>query len=63
MQLNDMPLERFGLEPSSEAPAMNMVEKIIRDGDGYKKVQVPAGIDPGFAYNVGERGLLLPDRS
>ncbi len=44
-------------------PPLNTVEKIIRDGDGYKKVQVPAGIDPGFAYNVGERGLVLSDKS
>ncbi|MFK5980868.1 MAG: phage minor head protein [Rhizobiaceae bacterium] len=59
MQLNDSLMKRFGFEVSEQAPPMNVVEQIVRDGNEYKKVSTPQGIDPGFAYNAGERGLLL----
>ncbi len=63
MALNNRQLKRFDKKVSEQAPPMNWVEKITRDGDSYKKVQVPAGIDPGFAFNIGERGLKLPPKS
>lgn len=59
-QLNQRMMDRWGYE-LGEAPPINMVEKIIRVDGEYERVNVPAGIDPGFAFNAGERGLLLPE--
>ena len=60
VQLADYDLARYGYEVTPEAPKIEMVIKYVRDKDGNKKlVEVPKGIDPGFAYNVGEVGLKL----
>lgn len=41
-----------------EAPAINMVEVIVgKNGSNPRKVWVPEGIDPGFAYNPGKAYL------
>ena len=55
-------LMRFGLKVG-EAPPDNYVIRFVRGADGVKRpVQVPAGIDPGFAFNPGEIGMgLVPD--
>ncbi len=47
-----------------EAPEMDWQEKEIRQSDGTTRtVRVPNGIDPGWAYNVGETawGSQLPE--
>ncbi|MCB1463252.1 MAG: minor capsid protein [Nitratireductor sp.] len=61
--LNDRDLVRYQLTPSEQAPALNPVVKIIRVDGVPTRVLVPAGIDPGFAYNVGDVGLSLPPGS
>ena len=62
MALNDRQLKRFDMKVSDEAPPMNWVDKITKQGDDYQTVKVPGGIDPGFAFNIGERGLKLPPK-
>lgn len=60
-QLSDRDLERYGLTATPKAPPLKTVIKFVRDVDGTQKpVEVPAGIDPGFAVNFGQFGLLLP---
>lgn len=60
-QLSDRDLERYGLNVTPEAPPLNPVIKFVRGVDGIRKaVDVPLGVDPGFAVNFGEIGLLLP---
>lgn len=59
-QLNDRDLVRYGLTVSEAAPVVESVTKTVRGKDGVQRqVAVPKGIDPGFAYNVGEVGLGL----
>ncbi|MGE0256938.1 MAG: PBECR2 nuclease fold domain-containing protein [Alphaproteobacteria bacterium] len=63
-QLSDRDLERFGYAPSAAAPpggSRSWTNK--RTGE---RMRVPAGIDPGFGYNVGRShtaGLVPPPRS
>jgi hypothetical protein len=42
----------------SEGPAFFMVKRVVNTPDGPIVVEVPEGIDPGFAYNVGLAGLV-----
>lgn len=60
VQIDERDLVRYKLEVG-EAPPLNRVTKIIKTKTGYREVLVPAGIDPGFAYNAGEVGLQLPE--
>lgn len=47
-------IRRFGWKISKEAPPSEMVEHTLNTPDGPKKIMVPQGIDPGWAYNPGE---------
>lgn len=55
--LSERDLERRGLEPSTAAPQERIVRKVVRDTQGSRVVEVPEGIDPGFAYNPGKAAL------
>lgn len=59
-QLSDRDLARYGLTPSPAAPPLNPVIKFVKIDGVLTPVEVPAGIDPGFAYNPGRIGLDLP---
>lgn len=57
--LSGRDLIRFGLTVTSEAPPLNTVIKFLRDQTGtLVPVDVPAGIDPGFAVSFGTVGLF-----
>ncbi|MEM5789966.1 MAG: phage minor head protein [Syntrophobacteraceae bacterium] len=44
-----------GVKLVEEAPEIRMIDHQVRQSDGtIKTVSVPEGIDPGWAYNVGE---------
>jgi SPP1 gp7 family putative phage head morphogenesis protein len=59
-QLSARDLVRYGLTVSDAAPPIETVIKYVRlKGGGQKAVEVPKGIDPGFAYNPGVLGLML----
>jgi SPP1 gp7 family putative phage head morphogenesis protein len=59
-QLSERDLKRYGWEVTPQAPAIETVIKYVRRPDGGQKaVEVPKGIDPGFAHNPGELGLML----
>lgn len=53
--LSERELVRYGWQLSVEAPPARTVIKFVRG----RAVETPAGIDPGFAYNVGMVGLDL----
>ncbi|MGD9767834.1 MAG: phage minor head protein [Pseudolabrys sp.] len=53
--LNERDLERYGLSVSDSAPASPLVRRTVNGPDGPRIVEVPAGIDPGFAYRPGAR--------
>lgn len=61
VQLRERDLERYSLSITDPPPAMNWVDKIIRQDGDYHTVRVPGGIDAGFAVNFGEVGLRLPN--
>ena len=52
--LNDRDLKRYGYQVNDQAPPDEMVTRRVRTPSGDVKVEVPKGIDPGFAYNVGQ---------
>jgi SPP1 gp7 family putative phage head morphogenesis protein len=54
--LSERDLDRYGLKVSEAAPELDWREVAVR-GRGVERV--PAGIDPGFAYNPG-RSLFPP---
>jgi len=54
--LSDRDLRRYGLTPS-DAPPLNPVIKLVKIDGVLTHVEVPAGIDPGFALNFGAIGL------
>jgi SPP1 gp7 family putative phage head morphogenesis protein len=56
-QLSRRDVERLGLKVADRAPPIEMVQRRVNTGDGPHFIQVPKGIDPGFAYNVGEAGF------
>ena len=51
--LNDRDLTRYGLKLSAEAPPSPLVTKLVNTPAGKVAVEVPEGIDPGFAYHPG----------
>ena len=53
-QLSQRDLDRFDFEQSSRAPRSPLVNKTVNTPEGAVSVQVPEGIDPGWAHNVGE---------
>lgn len=52
--LSERDVKRHGLKVAPGAPPSHQVAKKINTPAGPQIVQVPNGIDPGFAYNVGE---------
>lgn len=59
-QLSGRDLERYGLTVMPEAPPPKTVIRFVRGMDGIRRpVDVPVGIDPGFAVNFGEIGFRL----
>lgn len=57
MSLSERDLVRYGWAVSERAPESVTVIRCVRG----VPVETPAGIDPGFAYNVGIVGLRLPE--
>lgn len=53
-QLSERDLERLGLRVSDDAPAVRTERRQVNTPDGPVSLEVPEGIDTGFAYNVGE---------
>jgi uncharacterized protein with gpF-like domain len=51
--LNERDLERYGLTVSAAAPPVVMESRTINTPDGPRTLEVPEGIDPGFAYRPG----------
>ncbi len=56
-QLGEDDLERFGLEVSDEPPARWDTTRPWHDRRNGETHQIPLGIDPGFAHNVGRINL------
>lgn len=59
VQIGEHDLERYKLTVGT-APPLNPVIKYVKVDGLLQPVEVPAGIDPGFAYNAGEVGLQIP---
>lgn len=57
MSVSERDLVRYGWTVSEQAPESVNVIRFVRG----RPVETPAGIDPGFAYNVGIVGLRLPE--
>ncbi|MGD9539081.1 MAG: phage minor head protein [Alphaproteobacteria bacterium] len=53
-QLAEADLERFGYRLSPGAPPVETETRTINGPSGPVNLEVPKGIDPGFAYNVGD---------
>lgn len=53
-QLSERDVKRLGLRVWDDPPLSPMVIRTIRTPQGLVSIQVPKGIDPGFAYNPGE---------
>ena len=56
--LNRRDLEKMGKSAPDEAPPLDLQKK--RLGRNGPVVEVPAGVDPGFGYNVGEAAWGRP---
>lgn len=54
--LSERDMDRFGYAVS-EPPASPLVTRRVGSGDEARTVQVPEGIDPGFAYHPGKAAL------
>lgn len=52
--LSERDLARRGYTVTSPAPPLAEVERSVDTPDGPRSVSVPAGIDPGWSYNVGQ---------
>ena len=62
MSLAERDLARYGWSVRPEPPEDRTVIRFVRGRDGVRRpVETPAGIDPGFGYNVGVAGLRLPE--
>ncbi len=55
-------LARMGKTGPDKAPPLDLHPVRIRDGEGWRTVQVPRGIDPSFGYNPGQAWLEHADR-
>jgi len=55
VSLSERDLVRYGWTVSAEAPPDRTVIKFVRG----VPIETPAGIDPGFAFNVGVAGLRI----
>ncbi len=55
-------LRRSGRTVPDQAPPVDLQPRRIRTGEGFKTVEVPRGIDPGFGYNPGQAWLEHADR-
>ena len=55
-QRSDRDMARLKLEPAPRAPETPPVRKRVNTPEGLRIVEVPQGIDPGWAYNVGQSG-------
>lgn len=55
--LSERQLVDFGYEPSKAPPREDLVRRKVPFGDGH--IALDRGIDPGFAYNVGEAHVGL----
>ena len=54
LMVGERDLKRLGLKVADQAPPIEWQQKIVgRRGPSPRVVQVPRGIDPGFAYNPG----------
>lgn len=51
--LSEADLKRHGWKVTKKAPSSRSVKHILNTPDGPFPVEVPIGIDPGFAYNPG----------
>ena len=51
--LSEREVRRLGKDGPDEAPALDEREVTVGSGPGARTVDVPAGIDPGFAYAPG----------
>ena len=51
--VSDRALRRMGRTAPDTAPPLDMQAVRIRQGDGFRSVETPRGIDPGFGYNPG----------
>lgn len=58
--LSERDLERYGLRVSEAAPDVELETREINTPDGPLRLQVPAGIDTGFAHNPGLGASLRP---
>jgi hypothetical protein len=52
--LSERDLVRYGLKVSEAPPPSPLVDRTINTLSGPVTIQVPQGIDPGFAYNPGK---------
>lgn len=58
--LDDHALKRYGWTPAEKAPFEATEIRMVRGPDGVRRPkEIPAGIDPGFAFNPGKIGLKL----
>jgi len=55
--LNERDLARHGLKVSDDAPPSPLVPRTLNTASGRVTIEVPEGIDPGFAYNPGLAGF------
>jgi len=62
-QLDDGDLEAFGFTPSDGPPAGSETTRPWTNKRTGETVEVPVGIDPGFAHNVGRLGAAAPLRA
>jgi len=53
LMVSDADVERMGLKLAQSAPPLEMRKVTVGKGDNQRTVDVPKGIDPGFAYNPG----------
>ena len=60
--VSDRGLSRMGKTGPDTAPPLDLHGVRIRDGESWRTVQVPRGIDPSFAYNPGQQWLEHAER-
>lgn len=58
--LSQRDLDRMGKSGPDPEPAIEWERRTIRASSGFEAIEVPAGIDTGWAYNVGEAAWGRP---